>query len=205
LLTRVPFLRLVPFLLVCLSLSCQPILASLLGDCPPQLRKFLPYDSSYERSAVLIKKWYKPNQQTYTVSLLPAASEIESADLVPLHKVVLAFVKERLGMREQKTSVFPEKVTSSSVFIACMAFTVLVKVFNGSSGVELINLLTAYQSFVSNMQALLLDKYDADGSVSRTLKSVRGKSNDPAGQSAFACLNHCSLAAEKKKKEMRTR
>ncbi len=142
---------------------------------------------------------------TYTVSLLPAQGEIEAADLGPLHKVIMSFVKERLGMREQKSSIFPEKVSSSSVFVACMAFTILVKVFNGAQGVELINLLTQYQSFIGGMQALLLDKYDADGSVSRTLKQVRGKSNDPAGQSAFACLNQCSKEAEKKKKEMRTR
>jgi len=183
----------------------KPILASLLGDCPPILRKFLPYDASYERSVEIIKKWYRPNTATYTVSLLPTQGEIEAADLSPLHKVIMSFVKERLGMREQKSSIFPEKVTSSSVFIACMAFTVLVKIFNAATGVELINLLTQYQSFIGGMQALLLDKYDADGSVARTLKQVRGKSNDPSGQSAFACLNQCAKEAEKKKKEQRTR
>src|SRR5262249_24543006 len=154
----------------------------------PALHKFLPYDASYERNADITRHWFMPATGTFTVSLMPAQAEIESTDLVPLQRVVMAFVKQRLGMLDNKTNVFPEKIQSSSVFVSCMVFTVLVKILGGAQDVELINLLTQYQAFVSGMQSLLLDRYESDSAVARTVKAARGVSNDPSGQSAFSCL-----------------
>jgi hypothetical protein len=113
---------------------------------------------------------YKPNTGTYTVSLLPAQAEIDTADLNALFKVIMAFVKERLGLKDQKSNVFPEKITSTSVFVACVIFTLLVRLFNGASGPDLIAKLTAYQSFIGHMQTLLLDKYDADNKFAKSYK-----------------------------------
>ena len=81
-------------------------------------------------------------------------------------------------------------------------FTTMVKIFNGVQGAELIQRLSTYQSFVATMQTMLLDKFDADNKITKGLKSARGRSNDPTGQSAFACLNQMQATAEKKKKEV---